>query len=78
MSIDNLPEVGRKIEATKLISYTLDEFEDNPLVLQPGDQGTVTLVNPEKNAIEVEWNNDPNKHLKKAIYTGHESSYKTI
>ncbi len=68
MSKRTLPSVGSRIEAMKMISYTLDEFEDNPLIIEAGGQGTVTSVDEASGVILVDWDNDQSKDLKKAIY----------
>jgi len=67
MPKNTLPCVGDRIEATSLISYTLDEFEDNPLIVESGGQGTVTTVDEASGVILVDWDNDQSKNIKKAI-----------
>lgn len=71
MATNALPNVGARIEATRMISYTLDEFEDNPLVLQPGDQGTIVSVDAKKGIADVEWDSDSRKDIKKAVSVNH-------
>lgn len=72
---DGLPKVGSRIETTKAVSYTLDEFADAPLFLQPGDQGTVVSVDTEKHTATVVWDDDPRQDMKKVVSTDRTPPY---
>ncbi len=68
MATNALPKVGSRIQATAVIPYTLYEFEEHPLVVQPGDQGKVVSVDVKRGVMYLEWDNDPRKDIKKVIY----------
>jgi len=57
-----------RVVATRQISWTLYEFDDCPLVVQKGDQGTVIRVERDNNRIQIEWDKDVFKRLPKALY----------
>lgn len=57
-----------KVVATRQISWTLYEFDDYPLVVSEGDQGTVTRVERDNNRVQIEWDGDSFKRLPKVLY----------
>lgn len=63
-----LPRVGERVEATRTISWTIDEFQDYPLVVQLGDRGIVTEVNHRTKHIWVKWDDDKFKHMRKCLF----------
>ena len=50
--------VGEKVQSTKLFSWTVDEFEDFPLVVEPGQTGIVKEILDKHKIIYVAWDND--------------------
>lgn len=67
MSNTTLPKVGQRVEATQLISYTVEEFDDYPLVLQPGERGTIAKYDPKEKRTWIDWDNDQFKHMAKSV-----------
>jgi hypothetical protein len=62
-----LPRVGQRIEAIRMISWTVEEFEDYPLVVQSGNRGTITEVDESQRRVCVEWDDDEFKHMRKCL-----------
>lgn len=61
------------VEATRRISWTLGEFDDYPLVVDPKDRGQVTQIEDHRGAVYVRWNNDPFPKRRKCVLpTGRE------
>lgn len=65
--MSDMPEVGQRIEAVELLSWTLDEFEDQPLVIYPGGQGTVSKVFHEEKAVRIVWDEDQHQAVHKLL-----------
>jgi len=68
MTMANLSDfpVGSWVEATRMISWTLGEFDDCPFVAQAGSLGKIIRHHP-KWGIQIEWDDDPFKHLPKRL-----------
>ena len=63
--MDKSFQVGDRVEACRLLSWTVDEHDDCPLVVQQGDRGTILLVSDE--ALYINWDKDPVKHIPRCI-----------
>ncbi len=59
--------MGDIVKAKSLYSWTLHEFDDFPLVVNPGDIGVIVDIDHRKNIICVEWEKDAFKKIKKTI-----------
>jgi len=71
-SLDRFPEIGTtqtgdRLMALRRISWTLDEFDDYPLIVESGDWATVISVKHSQGRIIVEWDKDEFKHLPKLL-----------
>jgi hypothetical protein len=56
---------GDRVEACMDLTWTLDEFEDSPLVLKKGAIGT--LIEIRGHFAYVEWDEDQNKQFRKCL-----------
>jgi len=56
-----------RVKATKLHSWTLDQFDDYPLIIKPGDQGVVNEILDEKECIYVTWDKDEFSNMRKSL-----------
>ena len=57
--------IGDRVEACTLMSWTVNEHEDCPLVVQPGDLGTISQVTAE--ALHIYWDKDAAQHIPRCI-----------
>ncbi|HEY4475722.1 MAG TPA: hypothetical protein VJB92_03310 [Candidatus Paceibacterota bacterium] len=62
-----LPAIGQRIKAIKQLTWTIGEFEDFPLIVEPGDQGIVVGIDYSNRNIDIEWDKDEQKHLRKCV-----------
>jgi len=69
MTIEQKPDLqsGNRVEATKLHSWTVEEFDDYPLIVEPGDQGSVDEILDEEKSVYVTWDKDEFPHKKKSL-----------
>lgn len=58
-------QVGDRIEACESMSWTIDEHEDYPLIVQQGDCGTIFQITDE--VLYIDWNKDRFKHIPRRI-----------
>lgn len=58
-------QVGDRVEACQLLSWTVDEFEDFPLIVQEGERGKITGI--ESEIVYIDWDKDRFKHMPKCI-----------
>lgn len=58
---------GNRIEATKLHSWTVEEFDDYSLIVEPGDQGLVGEILDEEESVHVTWDKDEFPQKKKSL-----------
>jgi hypothetical protein len=58
-------QIGDRIEACQLISWTLDEYEDHPLIVQQGDRGLICQITNE--VIYIDWDKDQFKRIPRCI-----------
>jgi hypothetical protein len=52
--------------ALRTLSWTIGKFDDYPLIVMPGDKGTIKSTEEATNII-VEWDKDEFKNLNKAV-----------
>jgi len=69
MSIHNalLFSEGDRVINIEAMEWTLDEFEDQPLIILPGDKGTIIKIDFETHSIEILWDKDTTPKMKKTI-----------
>jgi len=60
---------GDRVEACKLLSWTVEEFEDYPLIVQEGGQGTIVEMTGDR--VYIHWDKDRFKHMPKCIILSH-------
>ena len=60
---------GDKVVATKRLSWTIGEFDEHPLVVEPGDVGTLEeLIDTEHGRqVYIAWEKDTSPHLRKCL-----------
>ena len=60
-------QTGDRVEATKLHSWTVEEFDDYPFIVEPGDQGLVGDILDEEESVHITWDKDESPHVKKSL-----------
>ena len=60
-------QAGDRIIARQLLSWTLYEFDDYPLVVQRGERGTIDRVERDGEDIWIVWDKDQHKEIPKGI-----------
>lgn len=60
-------QLGNRVEATKLHSWTVEEFDDYPLIVEPGDQGLVSEILDEEESVHITWDKDEFPQKKKSL-----------
>lgn len=69
--IKSVPELlineGERVEATRSFSWTLYEFDDFPLFVEPGDKGTVKKVNTKEKTVSLFWDKDEFPQIEKGL-----------
>jgi DNA primase catalytic subunit len=50
-----------------MVSWTVGEFQDYPLVVQSGNRGTIVEVDESQRRVCVEWDDDEFKRMKKYL-----------
>ncbi len=60
-------EPGDEVEATKLLSWTVEQFDDYPLIVEPGDRGVIDEIVDEEEYVYVTWENDKFSHMRKSM-----------
>lgn len=58
-------QVGDRVEACELMSWTIDEHEDYPLIVQQGDRGILFQISGE--VLYIRWDKDQIKHIPRCI-----------
>lgn len=61
-------QVGSRVAATRQISWTLEEFDDYPLVVVRDDEGTVTQIDQPEHRAFIEWDKDRFKRMRKSVH----------
>jgi hypothetical protein len=59
--------IGKPVKATQIFSWTLNEFEDCPFIVYPGDKGLLIDINQQHGLLYVKWEKDEFSQMKKAI-----------
>ena len=60
-------KIGDHLLAKQMHSWTLDEFDDYPLVVYPNDRGVVVDIDYKQELIYVKWEKDEFSRMKKAM-----------
>ena len=60
-------KVGDRIVSKQIYSWTVEEFDDFPLIVYPGDVGIVVHIDYDREVIYIEWDKDKFKHISKVI-----------
>lgn len=58
-------KVGDRVRARYTLSWTLNHYEDYPLVVEKGELGTITRI--VENLVYIEWDNDMYKKMLKCL-----------
>lgn len=69
---------GNRVEATKLHSWTVEEFDDFPLIVEPGDQGLVDEISDEEKSVRTTWDKDEFPQKKKSLSFGEALTLKRL
>ncbi|HUS60293.1 MAG TPA: hypothetical protein VMX76_02845 [Nevskiaceae bacterium] len=69
MTIEREPSLQPKdrVEATKLHSWTVEQFDDYPLIIEPGNQGVVDEILDEEECVYITWDKDKFSHMRKSL-----------
>jgi len=70
--------VGQRLMAINRISWTVDEFEDYPLIIESGDEGVVKIIYKDDGVIQVEWDKDSFKRRPKTLNLNTRERYSAI
>lgn len=58
---------GDRVEATKFHSWTVEQFDDYPLIVKPGDQGQIDEVLSDEECVYITWDKDGFPHMRKSV-----------
>lgn len=72
-------KIGQRIMALRQLSWTIEKFEDYPLVVTSGDQGIIKKIGNNSNPwIQVEWDKDEFKKIAKSVNLGSQERFSCI
>ncbi len=67
-SVVRLPRSGDRVKARIRLNWDVDEFEDFPTTIMPGERGTVTEVVEADRVVYVMWDADEHPHKRKSVF----------
>lgn len=71
-------QLGNRVESTKLHSWTIEEFDDYPLIVESGDRGLVNEILDEEKKVYITWDKDAFRNMRKSLSFREASTLKRI